>query len=238
MGKKTAILLITIAVVCLLLSVTSIFISLRSAVPLKYNDAVNERIKKIEQELKLTQEDIKKYEYLLDNFNDILTKTVYYGTAYDENSEPEHSFTAFSLFYKDKFYLITAGHSVEFEGLRFENFKFKSNYRDIWLTPELLYYISDFKNNNDFAIFQDDLVLNGLYPAESDMRPEFVIGNTERNLNILKKYNEEGFFAVYGESGSPVLNDQCRVVGVLINNKGEYTEIFKVLNVLDEITEG
>lgn len=231
MSKKSFILLTTVAVICVILSFTSITLSVRTNVLIKNSDKKN---KTVEGELEIAREDIKKYEYLLDNFNNILLKTIFYGRAESEKGETGHSFTAFSLFYKEKFYLITAGHGVELGGVKFKNFKFKPNFGDIWLTPELLYYENDLKNNNDFAIFQDDFILKGLYPAEDNLEPEFIVGNTSRNANIIKEYDED-ISAVYGESGSPVLNSECRVVGVLIKNKGEYTDIAKVLIALEEI---
>jgi septation ring formation regulator EzrA len=48
-------------------------------------------------------------ELLLNNTNRILS-TVYFGTADTDERKEAKDFTAFSIIYKDKYYLITAGH--------------------------------------------------------------------------------------------------------------------------------
>jgi len=204
-----------------------------SGIPLKA-PADPEILKKTENDLKIAGDELNKYKYILDNLNEISLKTIYYGKADNERSESWHFFTGFSLFYKEKFYLITAGHSIELGKEKYKNFKFKPNNRDLWLTPELLYYKNDIDNNNDFAIFKDNFIKNGLYPADDNLNPEYVFGNTTRSVNIVKVYDDD-ISAITGESGSPVLNSECRVIGVLIKNKGEYTEIEKVLTALNQI---
>lgn len=234
MSKKIILVFIIALIICLTISIISIAISLKTSILYTKTKADFEISTKNENDLKLARDDLKKYKYLLDNFNSILLKTIYYGTADSKKGYPGHSFTAFGLFYKEKYYLITAGHSIEMDGVKYENFKFKSNYKDIWITPKLLYFENDTERNNDFAIFQDAFVLNGLYSADKNLKPEFIVGNTERNANIIREYNKD-ILAVHGESGSPVLNSECRVVGVLIKNTGEYAEIEKVLAALDKI---
>jgi len=234
MSKKTVLIFIIISAIFLIISIVNITLSLKTAVlPLK-TTADPESLKKAESDLMLAGEELKKYKYLLDNLNEISLRTIYYGKADTEIGESEHFFTAFSLFYKEKFYLITAGHSIELGKEKYKNFEFKPNNKELWLTPELLYYKNDIDNNNDFAIFKDDLIENGLYPATDDLKPEFVFGNTTRRVNLVKAYDED-ISAVSGESGSPVLNSECKVIGVLIKNKGEYTEIAKVLTVLEQL---
>lgn len=179
------------------------------------------------------KEKIEKYEYILNNLNEIALNTVFSGAADTEKKENARQFTAFSLFYKEKFYIITAGHSIDFEGVKYEKFRVKPNNKDIWFYPELIYYKNDLDNNNDFAIFRYNYIYTGLYPSEDNLIPEFVVGNTaRRSSNILKIY-EKGLYYFYGESGSPVLNGNCRVVGVLIKNTGEYTDIKKILDAID-----
>lgn len=234
MSKKNITIYITAAGFFLIISLTSIIIPLKMANLLTETKKNTETLKKTEEELVLANNQVKKYKYLLDNFNNILLRTIYYGKAEGENGESAHSFTGFSLFYKENFYLITAGHSIEMEGIKYKNFKFKLNNRDVWISPELIYYVNDLVNNNDLAIFQNNSILNGLYPAEVNLKPEFIVGNTTRNANIIKEYNDE-VTAVNGESGSPVLNSECMVVGVLIKNKGEYTDISKVLAAIEKI---
>lgn len=233
MSKKNIIIYITAAAFLLIISITSILFSMKIGALMTETKNTSEALKKTEEELVLANNQEKKYKYLLDNFNNILFRTIYYGRAESENGKPAHFFTGFGLFYKEKFYLITAGHSVELEGIKYKNFRFKPNNRDIWISPELVYYVNDLENNNDFAIFQDIYVLNGLYCADVNLKPEFIVGNTTRDVNIVKEYTKE-IFAVNGESGSPVLNSECRVVGVLIKNTGEYTDISKVIAAIEK----
>src|SRR5665648_175042 len=224
MSKKTILIFIILSAIFLIISIANIIFSLKTSdLPVKIITD-SEILKKTENDLKLASDELKKYKYLMNNLNSISLKTIYFGTADNDSDGSGHFFTAFSLFYKEKFYLITAGHSIEMDREKYKNFKFKPNNRDKWLTPELLYYENDIDNNNDFAIFKDDFISNGLYHADDNLKPEYIFGNTVRSANIIKEYDED-VSAVFGESGSPVLNSECRVVGVLIKNKGEYTEI-------------
>ena len=132
-----------------------------------------------------------------------------------------------------RFYIITAGHCVEIDDIKYKNFKFKSNSRFNWIYPDLLDYKNDYQNNNDYAIFYDTNVSMGLIPAESneDLTPQYVLGNIDRNLNIIKRYKD----AKEGESGSPILNSKCHVIGVMIKKGGGFTPIQIVLEILDHI---
>jgi len=71
----------------------------------------------------LTEEELAKYKDLTINLNELLSN-VYYGYASNENWEAD-GFTAFSIKYKNKFYLITAGHMID-DGRygKFTNFRF------------------------------------------------------------------------------------------------------------------
>jgi len=172
-------------------------------------------------------------ELLLNNTNQILS-TVYFGTADIDEKKEAKDFTAFSIIYKDRFYLITAGHCVEYENIKYKNFKFKANNGRVWLTPELLAYKNDYIDDKDYAIFyKDNLITMGLYPAakDEDLSPQYVLGNTERDLNLIKKYKD----ARQGESGSPVINSKCHVVGITIKEDGSYTPIQAVLDAIDNI---
>lgn len=234
MSRKTILIFIIISAIFLIISIVNITLSFKtSALPLraKTDSGI---LTKTENDSKLTGDAQKKHEYLLLNLNSISFKTIYYGEAANEIRGSGQFFTAFSLFYKEKFYLITAGHSIAMNGESYNDFKFKPNNRDVWITPQLLYYENDIENNNDFAIFEDSYIKNGLYPASGNLVPEYIFGNTARDLNIVKKYNKD-ITAAFGESGSPVLNSECQVVGVLIKSKGEYTEIENVLAALEKI---
>jgi len=174
---------------------------------------------------------IKDFSILVNNFNQILTIT-YFGYAEPISGGRNKDFTAFSLFHNDKFYLITAGHCVEYESVKYTNFRFKS-YNGMEISPNLIYYENDFKNMRDFAIFTSGSVRKGLYPDTENNNPLYILGNADRKINLLKAYNLN--IAKEGESGSAVLNSRCRVVGVLINNKNGYTPIEIVLKILDDV---
>ena len=172
-------------------------------------------------------------ELLLNNANKILS-TVYFGTADKGEHKEAKNFTAFAMKYNDKFYLITAGHCVEIDGEKYENFKFKSNKSEQWVRPQLLDYRSDYKNNLDYAIFYLGNPINtGLLPAKpaEDMRPRYILGNLERGLNLVKIYDN----TIEGESGSPVLNSSCHVIGLIIKSDGTFTPIEVVLDALDKL---
>lgn len=188
------------------------------------NDVIDQRFAKLSSA-----------ELLLDNTNRILS-TVYFGTADIDEQVEARDFTAFSIQYDDEFYLITAGHNIEMDGERYKNFKFKANNSKSWITPELLDYKSDYKNNQDYAIFySENLITMGLIPAKSgeDLIPQYVLGNLERNLNLIKRYND----AKPGESGSPILNSKCHVIGLMIKNDGTYTPVEVVLDALASLPE-
>ncbi|MHB1346414.1 MAG: hypothetical protein ACYCXK_02880 [Candidatus Humimicrobiaceae bacterium] len=236
MSKKTILIFIIISAIFLIISIANITLSFKTfTLPLKA-ETDSGILAKTENDLKLTGIELEKHKYLLDNLNSISLKTIYFGKAENEGIGSGHFFTAFSLFYKEKFYLITAGHSIELDGEKYKNFQFKPNNRDMWISPKLLYYKNDIDNNKDFAILEDPFNRNGLYPADKNLTPEYIFGNTSRGVNIVKIYNK-GVSAIFGESGSPVLNSECQVVGVLIKNKGEYTEIENVLAALEEIVK-
>ena len=172
-------------------------------------------------------------ELLLNNMNRIIS-TIYYGTADNDVRKEVKDFTAFAMMYKEKYFLITAGHCIEFEGEHYKNFKFKANDAADWINPNLVDYKSEHENNIDYAIFYlPNRISMGLIPAapEEETTPQYVLGNMERGLNLVKRYND----AKEGESGSPVLNSKCHVIGIMIKKDGSYTPIQVVLKALDTI---
>ena len=98
------------------------------------------------------------------------------------------------------------------DGVKYKNFQFKANNKNYYTTLKLLAYESNYSKNIDYAIFYDPLIVRtGLYPAnpDEDQAPQYVLGNTENNLNLVKRYSD----AKEGESGSPILNSNCHVIG-------------------------
>lgn len=172
-------------------------------------------------------------ELLMNNTNLILS-TVFFATADTGERKEAIDFTAFSIMYNDKYYVITAGHCVEMDGKKYENFKFKANNKDDFISLKLIDYKSNYNSNIDYAIFYDPYIIRtGLYPTgtDEDQTPQYVLGNIERHLNLVKRYKD----AKEGESGSPVLNSKCHVVGIMIKEDGEYTPISVILEALDRI---
>ena len=179
---------------------------------------------------KTAQENKVASELLLKNTNEIMM-TIYFGTADLGEKKEAKSFTAFSILFEGKFYIITAGHCVEYDGEKYSNFRFRANNSSIWITPELLDYKNDYLNNNDYAVFYNGPpVSRGLIPAAQgeDMSPEYILGNLERGLNFIKQYSD----AIEGESGSPVLNSNCHVIGVIIKSDASYTPIQTIMEAL------
>ena len=235
---KPKFLIIFVVVVLLLAGSLVIFFSLKNVIAQYkgYNnnlENISENLIILNKNLNQKTLKLKSAELLINNTNAILS-TIYYGTADAEESESAKDFTAFSLIYKEKFFLITAGHCIEMDGEKYKNFRFKSNNKSYFITPKLIDYNSDYTNNIDYAIFYDpNLIRSGLYPAadNEDKTPLYILGNLERDLNFIKNYSN----ARKGESGSPVLNSNCHVVGILIKNSGTFTPISVLLDALNRI---
>ncbi|MES0342356.1 MAG: hypothetical protein ABUK08_08590 [Candidatus Humimicrobiaceae bacterium] len=184
----------------------------------------------LEGETEEQSEQLSDYDILTGNLNKLLT-TVYYGSAVPETDVGDKNFTAFSMFYKDAFYLITAGHCIEYEGIKYTDFKFKSNTKDYWIYPELQYYEADYMNNRDYAIFTLPHLRTGLIVEDEDTEPKYVLGNFKRRLNFFKEFDH----AREGESGSPILSSGCKLVGIVIKNNTDYTPISEVTGTIDRL---
>jgi len=193
-------------------------------------DSLESVLSNLEIIIREKDEELKSNNVLVNNSN-ILLSTVYYGTAEPVGGGSWKNFTAFSLFYKDKLYLITAGHCIEYEDLKYTNFKFKQNNNESFIYPVLLDYNNDYKNNRDYAIFSSHFLRNGLLIYDEDKEPEYVLGNTEKKINFFKEFND----AIEGESGSPILNSKCRLVGIVIKSNSQYTPIDVVTGAIDKI---
>lgn len=176
----------------------------------------------------LTEKNIK-YNNLIDNLNILLSNT-YYGYASNGNWIID-GFTAFNLKYNNNYYLITAGHCVENENGKFSNFKFKANFSDEWIYPELLTYKYEYDDdkptlNVDYAIFYSDYINNGFTPEINRTYPEFVLGNGK--FNIIRNAG----IAIPGESGSPIINLDGKVIGMV---SAPFTDIDIILQAIDNI---
>jgi hypothetical protein len=202
----------------------------------KYNNNVSELAGEVSVLGKGFDERMSKFngsELLLSNMNKIIS-TIYFGTADSDVRKEAKDFTGFAMMYKEKYYIITAGHCVEFEGKKYKNFKFRANKTVDWIKPVLLDFKNDYEKNIDYAIFYlPNKVELGLIPAADgeEITPQYVLGNLERGLNLVKRYKD----AIEGESGSPVLNSKCHVIGIIIKKDAAYTPIKVVLEALDLI---
>lgn len=235
---KPKFIIIYIAVVLFLISSLISYFELRNLT--KQIDAYNNNLSDISGFITKFDEDfnariarLSSAELLMNNTNLILS-TVFFATADTEEREEAKDFTAFSIMYNDKYYVITAGHCVEMDGEKYKNFKFKANNKDDFISLKLIDYESNYNSNIDYAIFYDPYIIRtGLYPAgtDEDQTPQYVLGNIERDLNLVKRYKD----AKEGESGSPILNSKCHVIGILIKKNGSYTPISEVLEAIDRI---
>lgn len=166
---------------------------------------------------------------LIRNLNKLFS-TVYYVSAKSIDGEKEKEFTAFSMFYNENFYLITAGHCIEYEGMKYIDFKFKSNDSDLWIYPELVYYESN--NNNNFAIFKYPFIGKGLIIEQQAKEPKYVLGNINSKINFFKEFEK----LTDNESGSPILSPGCKLIGIAIENNTDYTPIEVVTDAIDKLS--
>jgi len=187
---------------------------------------LKEEVNTLENNLELSKEELIKYESLINNLNSLL-KNVYYG--YASNSEwISDGFTAFSMEYGERYYILTAGHCIHynFGGLDtglYTTIKFKNNSGD-FIYPKLLAYENDYYR--DYAILFSDKVTSGLDFDLNNSYPEFILGN--RNLNTIKnEYNLKD-----GESGSPVIDLDGQVIGIATGN---FVDIDLVIKAIDNL---
>ncbi len=227
---------ISIALIIILISVLAIGLENIYSGIKSYNntlDSLAASYSTINKELDARTARLSSAELLLNNTNRILS-TVYFGTADLGEKEEARDFTAFTILFNERFYLVTAGHCIEFEGEKYSNFKFKANNKARWVYPELIAFENDYKNKRDYAIFYSaHLFSMGLIPASTgeDLIPQYVLGNTEKDLNLVKRYSD----AIHGESGSPVLNKNCHVIGLIITSKGDFTPVSTILEALGKV---
>ncbi len=232
--------LISVKTQIIIFSLTFLIISLAAATGCSTRLSIAEKeikdlkieIAQLEEEAEEQSRQLSDYDILTGNLNKLLT-TVYYGSAVPETEGRDKNFTAFSMFYKDNFYLITAGHCIEYEGMKYTDFKFKSNTSSQWIYPELFYYEADYMNNRDYGIFTLSCLRAGLIVDSEDTEPRYVLGNFERKLNFFKGFDH----AKEGESGSPILSSGCKLVGIVIKNNTDYTPISEVTSTIDWLLE-
>lgn len=168
---------------------------------------------KIEQ----LEEEISEYKKLVLDLDE-LRKCVYY--VYGENSEAYVFGTGFSLKYKDKFYLITAGHIVDGEWGIHKNLGFK-DYQGNWVYPELIEYENDYGGQNDYAIFYSNKINDGFEIDEDNDKAMFKIS--------LDEIDDYRYGSEIGQSGSPVIDNNGEVVEITTTDT--YTYNTKILDI-------
>ena len=193
-------------------------------------EKLNKQLDYSNSKIDLTEEELVKYKDLIINLNELLSN-VYYGYA-ENNNYISDGFTAFSIKYKDKYYLITAGHCVhyKYEGLDtglYTKIKFRQNNGN-WVYPKLLTYENDYINNRDYAILYSDKINNGLDFDINDSNPKFILG--KRNINTIKNFSictlEDK------ESGSPIIDIDGEVIEIAT---GTFVDIDLVIEAIDKI---
>ena len=179
-------------------------------------------VNKLENDLTLNNEEVEKYQNLITNLNKYL-ENVYY--VYQEKSDGSSVWgTGFSLEYKDKIYLISAGHAIENKYGVFKNLGFKANFNDNWIYPELLIYeITD--TTPDYAIFYSDKIKTGLNYDLKNSEPDYRLG-------INKLIQENNNWGIDGECGSPIIDLDGEVIGIHV---GYISDIDDVLEAIDSL---
>jgi len=165
---------------------------------------------------------------ILNNLNDLL-KYVYTGSSADEGHG--YTFTAFSIEYEGKYYIITAGHCVSDNYGSKGTFRFKANFSDEWIYPELLAYEAAFWQLNDYAVFYGDKIPGGLKTGEMQTQENYILGSLDKELSILRNLGDS---SQKGESGSPVINEEMQVIGIYVIYGYVFTPIKLALEAIDD----
>ena len=196
------------------------------------NYVLKEEYEELYSDYLVEQESIKDLENLrslINNFNKLL-KNVYIGSA--DPKELAYTFTAFSIEYEGQYYLITAGHCVKDNFGKEGKFKFKANFNDKWIYPELLGYKAEFWNFDDYAVFSSDKLYSGFKIGDQETKENYLIGSMDKNLSILRNL---GAGSKRGESGSPVINENVEVIGIYVVFGLFYTPIQLALDKIDNL---
>lgn len=184
-----------------------------------------EKIERLEADNTKLEAELEKYKELISGLNDSLGNVYYF---YAENSGGYVNGTGFSLNYNGNNYLITAGHCIENEYGKFGNFKFKANFSNEWIYPKLLIYNVNYYADYDYAIFYSDKIKNGFIVGKPKGL-NIILGNSDAKLNTIRSITETH---KRGESGSPIINANGEVIGILT---GGITYIDKVTEAIDSL---
>jgi len=166
---------------------------------------------------------LEEYNRLLAELNRLLLNVFY---VYDYNSQDEVWGTGFTILYGGKIYFITAGHLVDGKRGYHSSLGFKQNFTNHWYYPKLVCY--DHKPGNDFAVFKDNLFNTG-FLIEKENTTGYVLGNLTLGQNIIKS---EGRESSLGESGSPVINTEGKVMSLRVTTNSD-TDIDRVIEKIE-----
>jgi len=218
-NKYTNILFITLLIILILTMIFSVGMVLNKFGVLLISNDINNRIKGYENEIPNLNKNI---------------NNVYLGISIDNFNI--FRFTAFSVEYKNNYYLITSGHSITDKNKVIENIKFISNNCDTYIYPELLYFENDLYGYRDFAIFSDNKLSSGIVTDIGKDKLLYVFGNKYLNINIIRSYYSQ---TAQGESGSPIIDKDGEVVGIITTTNNEfYTPINLVIKEIDKVMQG
>jgi len=185
------------------------------------------RLEELENQVSGSGNDLEKLRRLLDNINELL-KFVYIGSSVKDDYG--YTFTAFSIDYEGKCYIITAGHCVSDNYGKEGAFKFKANFSNTWIYPDLLGYKSEFYNLDDYAVFYSDEIPGGLKTGEFKTEGDYLLGSLDKKLSVFRNL---GSSSKKGESGSPVINEEMEVLGIYVVYGYVYTPIQLALSAID-----
>ncbi len=164
--------------------------------------------------------EVQRYQALIGNLNELLSN-VYY--VYDNNGTTYVFGTGFSLEYKGKYYLITAGHVVDGEWGIHKDLGFK-DINNEWIYPKLLVYEVT-KTTPDYAIFYSDKIDDGFKYDLNNTEPDYRLG-------INKPIQENKNQGIAGESGSAIIDLDGEVTGIYI---GYLQDIDIVIEAIDNL---
>ncbi len=198
------------------------------------NASLTEEVESLSSGEKMSQlrDQIKRLKKLLNSINSLL-KYSYIGSSDPEAMQ--YTFTAFGIEYRGKYYLVTAGHCVADNFGKDGRFKFKANFSDTWIYPDLIGYKAAFWALDDYAVFYSDSIDKGLPVNGLETEDNYLVGSIEKGLSIFRNL---GAPSVRGESGSPVLNEYGEVIGIYVIYGLVYTPIQLVLDLIDEYEVG
>ena len=181
---------------------------------------LKEEVNKLENDLTLSEKEIEKYQNLINNLDQLLGN-VYY--VYGEGNGTWVGGIGFALEYKNKFYLITAGHIVDGEWGIHKNLGFKDT-DNKWIYPKLLTYeVTEIVP--DYAIFYSDKIDSGLRVDLNNTEPNYRLG-------INKLIQENNNWGMDGECGSPIIDLDGEVIGIHV---GYLTDIDSVVEAIDNL---